>query len=128
MIWFCSTDGTIRALDAENGELVWMKFQGHQCPVQPVFGADSNGDIKIFSLIGSGGVLGRSEAIPGALLAYGLSENNNSAKIIIEEVPVNVEKEVVRTEEIISPMSYVVLGLSLILIIISGMLFIRSRN
>ena len=132
MIWFCSTDGTIRAIDAENGELVWMKFQGHQCPVQPVFGADSNGDIKIFSLIGSGGVLGRSEAIPGALLAYGLSENINSAKIIIEEVPVDVEKvvekEVVRTEEIISPISYVVLGLSLILIIISGMLFVRSRN
>ena len=87
---------------------------------------------KIFSLIGSGGVLGRSEAIPGALLAYGLSENINSAKIIIEEVPVDVEKvvekEVVRTEEIISPISYVVLGLSLILIIISGMLFVRSRN
>ena len=65
-------------------------------------------------------------------MAYGLSENINSAKIIIEEVPVDVEKvvekEVVRTEEIISPISYVVLGLSLILIIISGMLFVRSRN
>jgi len=88
MVLFCTTDGTIRALNAESGILIWERFQGHQCPVQPVLGADSNGNMKMFTLIGSGGILGRSEPIPGALLAYGLSENYNS------NIEKNVEKEI----------------------------------
>nr|AIF20594.1 PQQ-dependent dehydrogenase [uncultured marine thaumarchaeote KM3_90_H07] len=125
MIWFCDTDGVIRALDEENGKLLWERSQGHQCPVQPSFGADKDGNIKIFSLIGSGGVLGRTEPIPGALLAYGLSENTE----INEEknVEVIVETEVI-TEEIISPVSYLILGFSLILIITSLLIFKKSRS
>ena len=121
MIWFCDTDGMIRALDEENGRLLWERSQGHQCPVQPSFGADKDGNIKIFSLIGSGGILGRSEPIPGALLAYGLSGNMET----------NEEKNVevtVETEEIISPVSYLILGFSLILIITSLLIFRKSRS
>ena len=125
MIWFCDTDGMIRALDEENGRLLWERSQGHQCPVQPSFGADKDGNIKIFSLIGSGGILGRSEPIPGALLAYGLSGNmeTNEGK----SVEVTVETEVI-TEEIISPVSYLILGFSLILIITSLLIFRKSRS
>ena len=125
MIWFCDTDGMIRALDEENGKLLWERSQGHQCPVQPSFGADKDGNIKIFSLIGSGGILGRSEPIPGALLAYGLSGNieTNEGK----SVEVTVETEVI-TEEIISPVSYLILGFSLILIITSLLIFRKSRS
>ena len=125
MIWFWDTDGMIRALDEENGRLLWERSQGHQCPVQPSFGADKDGNIKIFSLIGSGGILGRSEPIPGALLAYGLSGNmeTNEGK----SVEVTVETEVI-TEEIISPVSYLILGFSLILIITSLLIFRKSRS
>ena len=93
MVLFCTTDGTIRALNAESSILIWERFQGHQCPVQPVLGADSDGNIKIFTLIGSGGILGRSEPIPGALLAYGLPENYNS------NIEKNVEKEIVKENQ-----------------------------
>ena len=125
MIWFCDTDGVIRALDEENGKLLWERSQGHQCPVQPSFGADKDGNIKIFSLIGSGGVLGRTEPIPGALLAYGLSGNTETNEE--KNVEVIVETEVI-TEEIISPVSYLILGFSLILIITSLLIFRKSRS
>ena len=125
MIWFCDTDGMIRALDEENGRLLWERSQGHQCPVQPSFGADKDGNIKIFSLIGSGGILGRSEPIPGALLAYGLSGNMETNEE--KNVEVTVETEVI-TEEIISPVSYLILGFSLVLIITSLLIFRKSRN
>ena len=125
MIWFCDTDGMIRALDEENGRLLWERSQGHQCPVQPSFGADKDGNIKIFSLIGSGGILGRSEPIPGALLAYGLSGNMETNEE--KNVEVTVETEVI-TEEIISPVSYLILGFSLILIIMSLLIFRKSRS
>ena len=125
MIWFCDTDGVIRALDEENGKLLWERSQGHQCPVQPSFGADKDGNIKIFSLIGSGGVLGRTEPIPGALLAYGLSGNTETNEERNAEVIVETE---VITEEIISPVSYLILGFSLILIITSLLIFRKSRS
>jgi hypothetical protein len=127
MIWFCDTNGVIRALDEENGELLWERIQGHQCPVQPSFGADKDGNIKIFSLIGTGGILGRSEPIPGALLAYGLSENI-SERIEENQVEVFIEKEIVITEEIVSPISYIILGFSIVLIIISGLIFRKAKN
>ena len=125
MIWFCDTDGMIRALDEENGKLLWERSQGHQCPVQPSFGADKDGNIKIFSLIGSGGILGRTEPIPGALLAYGLSVNTETNEE--KNVEVIVETEII-TEEIISPVSYLILGFSLILIITSLLIFRKSRS
>ena len=125
MIWFCDTDGMIRALDEENGKLLWERSQGHQCPVQPSFGADKDGNIKIFSLIGSGGILGRTEPIPGALLAYGLSGNTETNEE--KNVEVIVETEII-TEEIISPVSYLILGFSLILIITSLLIFRKSRS
>ena len=125
MIWFCDTDGVIRALDEENGKLLWERSQGHQCPVQPSFGADKDGNIKIFSLIGSGGILGRSEPIPGALLAYGLSGNMNVNEK--KNVEVIIETETI-TKEIINPVSYLILGFSLVLIITSLLIFRKSRN
>tara|TARA_B100000029_G_C17591796_1_gene962763 strand:- start:960 stop:2948 length:1989 start_codon:yes stop_codon:yes gene_type:complete len=125
MIWFCDTDGVIRALDEENGNVLWERSQGHQCPVQPSFGADKDGNIKIFSLIGSGGILGRSEPIPGALLAYGLSGNTEAN--VKKDVEVIVETEII-TEEIISPVSYLILGFSLLLIITSLLILRKSKN
>ena len=105
--------------------MLWERSLGLQCAVQPSFGADKDGNIKIFSLIGSGGILGRSEPIPGALLAYGLSGNMN----VNEEknVEVIIETETI-TEEIINPVSYLILGFSLVLIITSLLIFRKSRS
>ena len=76
-------------------------------------------------MIGSGGGLGRTEPIPGALLAYGLSGNTETNEE--KNVEVIVETEVI-TEEIISPVSYLILGFSLILIITSLLIFRKSRS
>ena len=47
-------------------------------------------------------------------------------KEVIKEVPVEVQ--IVTTEEVISPLSYVAIGLGVVLIVISGVLFARKRT
>ena len=54
--------------------------------------------------------------------------------IVEKEVPVEVEViverevEVTVTEEVISPISYVAIGLGVILVVVSGVLYSRTRN
>ena len=58
----------------------------------------------------------------------------NVEKVVEVEVPVEtiVEKEVAveitTTEEVISPVSYVAIGLGVVLIVVAGVLFQRSRG
>ena len=58
--------------------------------------------------------------------------------IIEKEIPVEVERivevekqvevEVTTTEEVISPISYVAIGLGVVLVVVSGVLYQRSKN
>ena len=58
--------------------------------------------------------------------------------IIEKEIPVEVERivevekqvevEVTTTEEVISPVSYVAIGLGVVLIVVAGVLFQRSKS
>ena len=91
MIWFSTTDGTLRALDAESGELIWERYHSSPSPIPPAFGADSEGNILVFTIIGAGGVIGREAPVPGALIAYGLSEKKFEQEVIIKEVVKEVE-------------------------------------
>ncbi|MEE6246415.1 MAG: PQQ-binding-like beta-propeller repeat protein [Thermoproteota archaeon] len=91
MIWFSTTDGTLRALDAESGELIWERYHSSPSPIPPAFGADSEGNILVFTIIGAGGVIGREAPVPGALIAYGLSEKKVEQEVIIKEVVKEVE-------------------------------------
>ena len=55
-------------------------------------------------------------------------------RIVEKEVPVEVEKivevekevEVIRTEEVISPISYVIIGIGVILAVVGGVLYTRK--
>ena len=67
------------------------------------------------------------EPIPGALLAYGLSENISN-RIEENQVEVFVEKEIIITKEVVNPISYIILGFSIVLIIISGLIFRKAKN
>ncbi len=100
LVYVTSSDGFVRALDAEKGNVVWEKFLGGISPLQPVFGADSSGKVKMFVLIGSvgllGGLLGAGAAVPGGLLAYGLPDKLPEPQVITKEVPKEVVKEVVK--------------------------------
>ncbi len=96
LVWILPNDGTVRAIDAETGKLVWSKFHGVAAPVQPVFGADGDGKTKMFMILGSGGLIGGGSPTPGALLAYGLPDQIPQPQVITKEVPKEVVKEVVK--------------------------------
>jgi LPXTG-motif cell wall-anchored protein len=123
-----------------------------------VLGADADGKMKIFMNIGAGGAIGRFGAVPGALLAYGLPDKLPEPRVItkevvkevpkevikevikevpkevIKEVVKEVPKEVVRTEtktvtvETISPVSYAVIGIGVVLVVVAGVLFTRRKK
>ena len=46
----------------------------------------------------------------------------------IVEVEKEVQVEIVTTEEVISPVSYVAIGLGVVLIVVAGVLFQRSKS
>ena len=118
--------------------------QGSQSAVQPVLGADSEGKIKVFTLVGSGGVLGRNQPAPGALLAYGLPDPLPEPEVIevervvevpveiilIREVPVEVEVlvpgETVLVDRV-GPLSLALIGSAALLGLFIGVLLTRRR-
>ena len=112
----------------------------------PTIGADSNGAIKLFrpqgtGLVGGGWGPGMTSS-PGAIMVYGLPDVIPEPEIVevevikqvevevIKEVQIEtvVEKEVEVTVETISPISYVIIGLGIVAIIISGVLYQRTRR
>ena len=53
---------------------------------------------------------------------------NISDRIEDNQAVVFVEKEIVITEEVVNPISYIILGFSIVLIIISGLIFRKAKN
>ena len=113
----------------------------------PTIAADSNGDIKLFRPQGAGfaGNAGWGKGMttsPGAIMVYGLPDVIPEPEIVevevikqvevevIKEVQIEtvVEKEVEVIVETISPISYVIIGLGIVAIIISGVLYQRTRR
>ena len=165
VVWFAAVDGWARGLDADTGELLYEHNTGSQAVIQPTIGADDDGNMKIFRVIGGRAIRGMGSSQPGAVMAYGLRDGWQDVAVeirevervveveVIEEVEVvrevevpgaerivevevekvvevEVEKEVevVTTEEVISPISYVVIGLGVVLAVVGGVLFSRSNK
>ena len=173
MVFLSHSDGTLYILDKDNGELLYEKNFGQGLNIYPTIGADGNGDMKIFQIIG-GSRFG--QGTPGALMSWGLNEFAVEAALkaapeiqrvnvpgperivdrVVEverevirevEVPVEVviekvkevqvdriveqevikEVEVVRTEEVISPVSYIAIGVGVVLVVVAAILFSRKR-
>ena len=142
-------DGNIYMVDAETGAMILKKPTGTGLEVQPSIGADPNGNIILIQAYGgrSSADLGRS-AVPGAVMAYGLPDEIPESQVEIREVQVpgpervvevevervvEVEKvvevpvEVITTEEVISPLSFVAVGVGVVLVIISAVVFTRRK-
>ena len=108
-----------------------------------------NGNVILIQAYGgrSSADLGRS-AVPGAVMAYGLPDEIPESQVEIREVQVpgpervvevevervvEVEKvvevpvEVITTEEVISPLSFVAVGVGVVLVIISAVVFTRRK-
>ena len=146
LVFFSGVDGVSRALHAETGEVLHEFNIGQGSVVQPSIGADKDGNIMLFRTVGGAnwfgfGNLGVESVTPGAIFAFGLPDvipEPLQAEIIevervvevevVKEVEVIKEVEVTVTEEVISPISYVAIGLGVILVVIAGVLYSRTRN
>ena len=144
LVFFSGVDGVSRALHAETGEVLHEFNIGQGSVVQPSIGADKDGNVMLFRTVGGAnwfgfGNIGVESVTPGAIFAFGLPDvipEPLQAEIIEVERIVEVEvvkeveviKEVTVTEEVISPISYVAIGLGVILVVVSGVLYSRTRN
>ena len=146
LVFFSGVDGVSRALHAETGEVLHEFNIGQGSVVQPSIGADKDGNVMLFRTVGGAnwfgfGNLGVESVTPGAIFAFGLPDvipEPLQAEIIevervvevevVKEVEVIKEVEVTVTEEVISPISYVAIGLGVILVVVAGVLYSRTRN
>ena len=144
LVFFSGVDGTSQALHAETGEVLHSFNIGQGSVVQPSIGADSDGNVKLFRTVGGAnwfgfGNLGVESVTPGAIFAFGLPDNipEPPAPEIVEvervvEVEVVKEVEVIQEVEVevetISPVSYVAIGLGVVLVVVAGVLYSRTRN
>jgi len=156
MVVVYAADGNLKFLDAESGKLLHEKTFGVPVSVMPTIGADKNGKYKIFAHVGgSGGFLfSQAATTAGNLMAFGLPDKIPQPQVItkevikevpkevikevikevVKEVPKEVIKEVVKevpkevTVETISPISYAAIGIGVVMIVISGVLFSRRKK
>ncbi len=150
-------DGNLYGLDVDTGKALLTKYVGSGLDVQPTMGATTDGKMQLFLLFGGRAIPGRT-AIPGALMAYGLPDKipepqvvtkevvkevvkeviKEVPKEVVKEVPKEVIKEVVKevpkevtktvTVETISPITYVGLGVAVIIAVVSVVVAMRSRK
>jgi hypothetical protein len=149
VVYAYASDGNLIMLDSTTGELLHTKFFGVPVSAAPSIGADSEGNHKVFLHIGGGGgFLFASTQLPGNLAAFALPDTLPEPEIVevIREVPgpvVEVPGPVVEIPgperivevpgpeveiQVISPISYVAIGLGVVLVVIAGVLFTRRRS
>ncbi len=134
LIFASGLNGGIYAIDAETGKPVWQKFLGTPMIIPPTIAADANGKMKLFQVIGGQGIPQFGSGTPGAIIGFGLPDKIPEPQVVTKEIVKEVVKEVPKevvtqvTVETISPISYAVLGLGVVLIIVGGVLISRRRK
>ena len=129
-------------MNSETGEILSKRSFGIGLWTQATIGADSQGDMKVFVNTGGMSIASWGQTgIPGAMIALGLGDE--SSVVISEEVVVApadpaapaapaqevvTEIETIRTETVISPLSYLMIIISFIILAISATMFITSGN
>ena len=150
MLMMYAQDGNIRWLDTATGKVLHTKYFGISVNIMPTIGAGKDGKYRIYTFVGGGGggaqAPGISAAVDGSLIAFGLPDVLPQPQVItkevIKEVPKEVVKEVIKevikevpkevikevTVETISPISYAAIGIGVVLVVISGVLFSRRKK
>ena len=88
VVWTAAADGIQRAFDAKTGEVLYQLQLGTNTVVQPVIGADNEGNVYLYRVLGGREVLGMGTNAPGAIVAYGLPDVIPEPEVIIERVEV----------------------------------------
>ena len=122
-------DGHFRALDIKTGEVIFDQVM-EPAVNQATIGATKDGEMIILRTTGGSRTNGAllqavGNTSPGGVIAYALP---TQAMVEIVERVVEVEKIVEVEVETISPISYVVIGLGVILVVVSGVLYQRSKS
>ena len=156
VLYIPSGDGYLYLLNSETGELISKKAFGTGLWTQITIGADASDNMKVFVQTGGQSIASWGPTgIPGALIALGLPDETAIAgepvavapaapgapaapveeriveveearKIIVEQKI--VETETIKTQAIISPLSYLMIIISFIILVISATLFVTSGN
>ena len=140
IVYVPSGDGWLYLLNSETGEVISKRSFGIGLWTQATIGADSLDNMKVFVNTGGMSIASWGQTgIPGAMIALGLGDESNV--VISEEVvdpgepaaPAQVQEvvteiETIRTETIISPISYLMIIISFIILAISATMFITSGN
>ncbi|HEY4673320.1 MAG TPA: hypothetical protein VIH03_04065, partial [Nitrososphaerales archaeon] len=133
-VWYAAVDGFARALDADNGKVLYEANLGSSTVIQPTIGADSDGKMKVFRVIGGRAFAGLGTAVPGAIMAYGLPDKIPTPKEVIKEVPKEVIKEVPKemvktvTVETVSPISYAIVGIGIVIAVVGIVISRRKKT
>ena len=153
LVYAATADGNLRAVDTDTGKLVWEKFFGGGLNTPPVIAADAKGKMRLFQLFGQA-FAGVGTAVPGGLMVFALPDKLPEPQVItkevikevpkevikevIKEVPKEVIKEVIKevpkevirtvTIETISPLSYALVGVSVVVLVVAAVLVNRRRK
>lgn len=139
--------GYLNLVDATNGQLIERKHVGQPLTSQPTMGADLNGDMKVFTVFGGakhgvhgergvGNIAGPGGGanVPGAIVAWGLPDELPVTQEELQAAEDRADQAEMRAQQAeaeagaISPISYVAIGVSVVLVVVAGILFSRKRN
>ncbi|MBI2127287.1 MAG: PQQ-binding-like beta-propeller repeat protein [Thaumarchaeota archaeon] len=145
VVYYPSADGTLYILDADTGKLLSSKLLGAGgLTVQPIIGADANGKMKVLQVMGGRVFSGFGSSSPGAIMAFGLPDKlpqpadvarealkqvpKEELKDVLKDVPKEALSQVAPSVETVSPISYGIVGVGIVLIVIAGVLFTRRKK
>jgi len=150
VVYVNSPTGFYYALDATSGKLLHKIFLGGAVVSQVTIGKTAEGkSVLLFKSGGSSGLgpslrNAASGPIPGALMAFGLPDKvpqpAEVAREALKEVPKEQLKELLKDlpkealsgvappVETVSPISYGIVGVGVVLIVIAGVLFTRRKK
>ena len=138
VVYAVDRGGTFYALDADTGKPLKTMGLGGLGRTGVGIGADKKGNMMLFVTSGGSGLGGAGSVTTGIVMAYGLPDKLPEPQVITKEVIKEVPKEVIKevpkeviktvTVETVSPISYAAIGIGVVLVIISGVLFSRRKK
>ncbi len=132
LLWAGFTDGFIRFFDKNTGTLLNELNIGSDIKVGTTTGTDSNGDQKIFLLIGQGSsalAAFSSGRTPGSLIAFGLNEKASSGSTTtVTTTAINTVTKEVSSEGLSPTITYAAVAVAVIAVIAAAVLFTRKTK
>ncbi len=143
VVYAMAADGILYMVDAETGKLLSSKNFNVPTSVMPTMGATADGKMRLFLIQGGGGLL-LGSPVEGNIMALGLPDKLPEQQVItketikgapkevlkeaLKELPKDVLSEVAPTQETLSPISYAVVGIGVIMLVVAGVLFTRRKK